>query len=78
MPHATVPKLPGLLITFSPLSALAVAQEQGKPNQAHKPAAAKQDQTVLDKAANNSADYVRMDTCKTCHEDFYARLRSMP
>lgn len=78
MPHATVAKLPGLLIAFALLSALAVAQEQGKPDQAHKPAAAKQDQTVSDKSAHHPADYVGAEACQTCHEDMYKNWEKTP
>ncbi len=78
MPHFGVSKVAGLLFVVGLLSTAVLAQTQGNPTPADKPAPAVQEKTAPAASAANSSNYAGSDACKTCHADIYNGWEKSP
>jgi hypothetical protein len=61
-----------------PLFLLSASAQQAAPQKEKTAAVKTKDDAGAKSAPADAVDYLGMDTCKTCHEDIYVRLRSMP
>jgi cytochrome c5 len=72
-------KIPIAALFLLPLFLLSASAQQTVPQpQKEKTAAAKTKDDETKTAPADAANYLGMETCKTCHEDIYARLRGKP
>ena len=63
---------------FLLLFLLSAQAQQAAPQKEKTVAAKTKAGAGANSAPADAADYVGMETCKTCHEDTYAGLRSIP
>ena len=78
VPHVSVSKFLGLLITSCLLSALALAQPQAKSTAADKFVSGGQEQSLPGKSETTPSGYAGAQACKTCHAEIYNGWEKSP